>query len=263
MPGEAFHYQLRIDTKQLRVLSARAHLPLNDPKVMAAMGAGIRAWGALVQARAVRNVSGYPVVYDGGVFRVQVRTSTLKGSIELQWPYQSNLQARVFVNGTHTANVAQPGGSVRSQSVADYAAAIEMGHKAIDLKQFMQGKVVPFFGARGKSARGPFAARGLTPAVPGSEDYGSQWQSEHLNNKLAAKGKAPMYFTKKGGGEVYQAGKKGGSTYFIAFRRVGKTGWIIPAAKPRPFMRAAVTGTLDQGRLLMIRYVAPAFDPRS
>ncbi len=255
-------YRLDIDTRSLRVLSARSALGLNDPRVMAAMGEGIRAWGALIQARAVRNVSGYPVVYDGGVFRVQVRTGTLKGSIELQWPYGSTVRARVYVNGTHTATTVM-GGRARSTSVADYAAAIEDGHKQIDLKQFMQGKVVPFFGARGAKARGPYAARGLKPVVGGSEDYGSKWQSNELDARLQAKGKGPMHFEKRGGSAAYEGGKKGASTYFIAFRVVGKKGWVIPAAKPRPFMRAALTGTMEDGRRLLVRRLAPLFDPRN
>lgn len=252
-------YQLRIDTTQLRVLVARTATPLGDPKIVHAMGQSIRKWGALVQARAVRNVTGYPVVYEGGVFRVQVVTGTLRGAVELQWPYGTVLRARVFVNGSHSAT-SVVAGRARTQSVANYASAIEQGHKEIDLKQFMMGRVVPFFAARAQNARGPYAGTGATPMIAGATGIGSSWKSEELNRRLQAKGKSPMSFTRQGGTAAY---KGSGSTYLISFRRVGRTGWIIPAAKPRPFMKAALTSTTDQGRLMMIKDLAPIFDPRT
>jgi hypothetical protein len=54
-----------------------------------ALGQAIRKWGVLVQTRAVYNVTGHPVSYEGGFFVVRVRTGALRGAIELQWPYQS------------------------------------------------------------------------------------------------------------------------------------------------------------------------------
>ena len=252
-------YYLQIDTTALKVLLARTSGPFGSPEVAQALGDGVRQWGVLVQARAVRNVTGYPVVYEGGVFRVQVVTGTLRNSIELQWPYGSAFQARVFVNGTFTNPGSTPGrGGRRVVSVAEYANSIEHGHGEIDLKQTMRGKTVPFFGAKAQKARGPFTARGLEPVDANSTDYGSGWRSAAHDAKLAAKGKGPMIFEKKGGDAAFHGGSKGASTYFISFRKVGDTGWVIPEARPRPFMRAALEGTKDQGRRMLINRAVAA-----
>ena len=245
-------YRLTIDGRKLRALIDRTRTP-TDPQFIGKIGQAIRQWGALVQARAVRNVSGFPVIYQGGGFRVMVRTGTLKGAIELQYPFGSPFQARVYVNGTHTS----PGGGgpstggwlAKPRPVSDYAGSIEWGHPAIDLKQHMQGKTVPFFASRGQNSRGPYTARGLKASDTNAQGYGSGWVNEALNAKLAAKGKASMIFTKRGGATAF---KGNSSTYFLTFRRVGKTGWVIPAARPRPFMRAALEGTKDQGRRMMV-----------
>lgn len=255
-------YELRIDTGALRVLIERTRGPFGGPEVAGAMSNAIRKWGELVRARAVRNVTGYPVIYDGGVFRVMVRTGTLRGSIELQWPYEGPYTARIFVNGTHMNPGSVPGVIGRGRPVSEYAAAIEFGHGEIDLKKTMLGKTVPFFGARGAKARGPYAATGLTPVEHGREDYGTRWQSETLNRKLQARGKGPMTFEKKGGNPAYTGAKRGASTYFISFRKVGREGWVIPAAKPRPFMRAALEGTADAGRRMFVNDLSQALDPR-
>lgn len=260
------HYRVEVRTDALRVLIARTRGPFGGPGVQAALTQGVRQWGAMVQARAVRNVTGYPVVYDGQVFRIMVRTGTLRGSIELQHPYHGPFQARVFVNGTAMnpgENPGGAGGAPRPRPVSAYAMAIEVGHGPIDLKKTMMGKVVPFFAARSSKARGPYAATGLEPVDERSQSYGSRWVSEQLNRKLAAKNKGPMVFEKMGGNAAYTGAKRGASTYFISFRRVGKTGWVIPAAKPRPFMRAAVEGTKDAGRRQLVAKVAQALDPRS
>lgn len=257
----AVSYRLELNMQQLSILVARTHFPLSQPQNVQRLGEAVRKYGAMVQARAVYNVSGYPVTFDGNVFRVRVVTGALKGSIELQWPYGSMFTARVYVNGTHTAlAAAAPGFSQKPQPVSKYAAAIEQGHPAIDLKKTMRGKIVPFFGARASKPRGPYVAGGITP-LSDDRSVGSKWQSEALNAKLAAQGKAPMIFTKKGGKAVFK-GSATGSSYFIAFRRVGNTGWIIPAAKPRPFMRAAVEGTRERGRLLMVNAAVEMLDPR-
>lgn len=246
-------YHVTIDRRQLTALVARTMGPFSDSGPIAdAMGQVVRKWALMVQTRAVHNVSGYPVIYQGGAFRVQVRTGTLKGSIEMQWPYQHRLQARVFVNGTMT-NPGERGG--RPTPVSAYAFRIEFGGDEIDLKKTMQGKVVPFFGARSSNARGPYAARGLKPLQEGQTAYGSLWKSDALNAKLAAKGKGPMAFEKRGGKQAYKDPHGSGSTYFISFRRVGKTGWIIPAAKPRPFMRAAIEGTGEAARRMGVREI--------
>jgi hypothetical protein len=260
--GGSNPYELRIDTGALRALIARTRGPFGGPEVQRALGEGIRKWGALVQARAVRNVTGFPVVYEGGVFRVMVRTGTLRGAIELQWPYEGPYTARVYVNGAHMNPGGQPGIYTRPVPVSEYAAAIEFGHGEIDLKKTMKGKTVPFFAARSARARGPYAATGLKPVIAGQEDYGSRWRSETHDRKLQARGKGPMAFEKKGGNAAYTGAKRGASTYFIAFRKVGNEGWIIPEAKPRPFMRAALEGTADTGRRMLVNDLAQVLDPR-
>ena len=253
---------LRVDAGALKALIARTRGPFGGPEVQTALANAIRQWGALVQARAVRNVTGYPVVYSGGVFRVMVRTGTLRGSIELQYPYEGPFTARVFVNGAHMNPGSTPGAPGRPVPVSEYAGAIEFGHGEIDLKKTMRGKTVPFFAARSARARGPYAATGLDPVDVHNQDYGSAWTSQTLNRKLAAKNKGPMTFEKKGGNPAYTGAKRGASTYFIAFRKVGATGWVIPEAKPRPFMAAALEGTADQGRRMTVNAMAQVLDPR-
>lgn len=239
-------YRIEVNSRGLSVVMNTARLNL-DPGQLQHLGWAIRDTAARAQMRAVRNVSGYPVMYDGKVFRVVVRTGALKGAMEMEWPYQSVLQARVYVNGSHTAQPIQMGdGIVKPRPVADYAAAIEFGHEEIDLKKYMQGKVVPFFASRSSSSTGPFAARGLTP-VAGPGDL---WENKSLNARLAhpllgGGRKGAMLFQRRAS-KAYDGGKKGGGAYYISFRRVGKTGWIIPAARPRPFMRAATTGPTAQ-----------------
>lgn len=256
-------YEVNVDTRQLQVLLERTAGPFQQTgPVGTAIAEALRKWALLVQQRAVRNVSGYPVVYEGGAFVVRVRTGTLKGAIEMQWPYRDGLHARVFVNGTVTNPGQTDGGRGRPVPVSEYAFAIELGHDEIDLKKTMQGKIVPFFGARSAKARGPYAARGLLPTQNDRVDFGSTWRSPELDRRLIARGKNPMEFTKKGGTAAYEGSS---SAYFISFRRVGKTGWIIPAAKPRPFMRAAIEGTAEEGRRLAVRTIVPALGitPRS
>ena len=229
-------YILRVDDRGLQVFIQRlGGLATNERLVRA-----IKTGAEMVRQQAVINVGGYPVSFDGNTFRVMVRTGALKGSIETQWPYGGNpLTAKVFVNGTYM-RPADPTHNTKVISVADYAGSIEWGHKAIDLKLTMMGKVVPFFASKGFNTYGPYSVRGVKPNEEGHEDYGDQFHNPNLNAKLAAQGKAPMNFTKRGGKSAYEGGKKGGTSYYIAFRRVGKTGWVIPEARPRPFMRAAL-----------------------
>lgn len=250
-------YQLRIDAGALRVLIEKTHI-LATGGSSREIGLLIRNAGEMVRTRAVWNVSGFPVVYQGGVFRVMVRTGALKGSIELQWPYQSAYQARVFVNGTMTGIPWGAGGFVQKpRPVSEYAASIEFGHKAIDLKKTMLGKTVPFFASRTGNTRGPFAARGLEPL--GADKVGGKYRSSAHDAKLAAAGKGPMTFTRKGGKSGYAT--HGGGSYYIAFRKVGKTGWIIPAAKPRPFLGAAVENTRTPIRRMMVNGVVAMLRP--
>lgn len=256
-------YIVRVDIKALRVLVERTRGPFGGPPVRAALGQVIRRWGVMAQERAVRNVTGYPVNYDGRVFRVMVRTGTLRGAIELEWPYEGKeFLARVFVNGAAMNPGTVPGmGPARPRPVSEYAAAIEFGHPEIDLKKTMLGKTVPFFGARGGKARGPYAATGLDPVDPSQKGYGSGWHSAQLDRRLAAKGKGPMVFEKKGGNAAYTGAKQSASTYFIAFRKVGKVGWVIPEAQPRPFLAAALAQTADQGRRMAVRELTAALSP--
>jgi hypothetical protein len=184
-------------------------------------------------------VSGYPVMFEGGFFKVHPRTGTLQGSIKLDYPYQTRFRARVYVDGAMTSVSGEgAGGHLRMTPVSEYAGAIEWGHKAIDLKLTMMGKVVPFFASRGAKSQGPYSVRGLSPVDKSMTKFGSLWQNTALNAKLQSQGKAPMHFTKHGASAAYAG--HGAGTFFLTFRRVGKTGWIIPAAEPRPFMRAAL-----------------------
>jgi hypothetical protein len=244
-------YQLKVDASRLQVLIDRTHWPIHNPHVVNILGQAVRKHGVMVQARAVRNVGGWPVTYNGRVFIVRPRTGTLKSSIELQWPYGSTFTARVYVNGAYTTPAPGAGGFIgKPQPVSEYASAIEDGHKPIDLKLTMLGKTIPFFAARSANARGPYAATGLSPVDPTEKGYGSRWESQKLNARLAAKGKGPMIFTKQGGKAGYQGSS---SSYYISFRRVGRKGWIVPEAKPRPFMRAAAEGTREQARLMYVK----------
>lgn len=250
-------YKLELRTGQLRVLIERTRTPGSGRNAQV-LGRGVRKAGAIVQARAVRNVTGYPVVYEGGVFRVQVQTGTLRGAIELEWPYGTAFQARVYVNGARMTP-AQLAGGYRGQprSVSEYAGAIEWGHAAIDLKLTMKGKTVPFFAAKAAKARGPYSAVGVKPLDQTQTGFGTRWQSETLNRKLAAQGKGRMIFTKQGGKP------KGGGSYWISFRKVGNEGWIIPEMKPRPFMRAALEGTKQQAKRAVLDAALEMLDPSS
>lgn len=254
-------YRIEVNDKQLAVVLDTAKLQLK-PAQLELMGLAIRDVAERARTRVVRNVSGYPVFYDGTAFRVQVRTGALKGAIEMEWPYQSPLQARVYVNGAQTGQPMQQGDRVvKPRPVGDYAAAIEYGHGPIDLKQFMMGKTVPFFASRSANSTGPFSARGLTP-VDGSGER--LWENKELNNRLAAKGKKPMHFQQRKA-RAYTSQSKGAGSYYIAFRRVGKHGWIIPAAKPRPFMRAGTTGraTQEDARRFTAEHLVKLLTPRT
>lgn len=235
-------YRLEVDDRQLRVLLNTAKLKLS-PAQLGFLGYAIRDTAERARIRVIRNVSGYPVYYDGKAFRVQVRTGALKGAIEMEWPYQGPLQARVYVNGSHTAQPFKMGdGVVKPRPVATYAAAIEYGHGPIDLKKYMMGKTVPFFASRSASSTGPFTARGLTPVT---DMPGDLWENRALNNRLQAAGKRPMHFQRRRA-RAYTSQKKGAGSYYIAFRKVGKHGWVIPEAQPRPFMRAGTLGPAAQ-----------------
>jgi hypothetical protein len=249
-------YQLELNRRQIGWL-LKALKP--DKKLIAGeLGKAVKTAGVALQTQAVRNVSGYPVVYEGGAFRVRVQTGALKGSITLQYPYGDEYKARVYVNGTHTASGART--FTKPKPVSDYAGAIEWGHGPIDLKKTMQGKIVPFFSARSDKATGPYAATGvrqvksLKMGSDGVLEHETSYQSQKLNEKLAAKGKPAMRFKK--------IKPDTGGSYFIAFRTVGKTGWIIPAAKPRPFMKAALSNIRGQAEGHMIQAPVDALTPK-
>lgn len=222
---------LQVQDHQLQVMVQR--IPLTGAGATAQLGLAVRDSLEVIRKRAVRNVSGYPVSYDGGFFRIRVQTGALKGALEAEWPYGGVLQGRVFVNGAHTSVSSIGGFYSKPVPVSQYAAAIENGHGEIDLKKTMEGKTVPFFGARAKNAQGPYAATGLTRTPLTTYWREPLYSSTRLNRKLAQKGKRPMYFERR-------PTRGGGGSYFISYRKVGKEGWIIPAAKPRPFLDAAL-----------------------
>lgn len=249
-------YRLVVHAEKLKLLLDRRHLMTGA--VADAAADAIRDAAALVQHRAVLNVGGQPVQWSGGYFKVHPRTGALRNSIKVAYPWHSRFTARVFVDGTQTGIERTPGTAfgLKVTPVSEYAGAIEWGHKAIDLKLTMQGKVVPFFASRGARSQGPYSARGLEPVEKGQTKFGSLWQNTALNAKLQSQGKAPMHFQKKGKSAAYHG--HGAGTFFIAFRRVGKTGWIIPEAEPRPFMRAALERSADEVRRLVVRRVTEA-----
>jgi hypothetical protein len=236
------------DHGQLTALMQRATLARIGSNNRA-LGEGVRDGAERIRTRAVRNLSGYPVTYTGGAFRVQVRTGALKGAVEAEWPYGDALTARVFINGAHTSTTNVGGYPGKPVSVSRYAGAIEHGHKEIDLKKTMLGKTVPFFGARAQNATGPYAATGLRKSAYLTQDSEGvlterhAYKSEPFDAKLRALGKRPMNFARKRSAS--------GGAYFIAFRKVGKKGWIIPEAKARPFMAAAAqASTVDVQRII-------------
>jgi hypothetical protein len=227
--------EARYERGSLDVLLKRATLRKLGGAGRRQLGEGIRDTAERVRQRAVRNVSGYPVTYTGGVFVVKVRTGALKGAMEMEWPYGSEWVARVFVNGAHTSTSNIGGYPGKPVAVSKYAAAIEHGHKEIDLKQHMMGKTVPFFGARSQTATGPYAERGLISIG------GGQFVSRNPSGKCG--GKQPLVYDRKR--------TASGGSYFITYRKVGKKGWVIPAAKPRPFMAAAALGSAPDARRLV------------
>lgn len=221
----------RYERGTLQVLMERATLA-KVGRGNRVLGEGVRDAAEKIRQRAVRNVSGYPVSYTGGSFVVKVVTGALKGAIETEWPYQDMLSARIFVNGAHTSTTNVGGYPGKPVPVSRYAGAIERGHGEIDLKKTMMGKTVPFFGARSQSATGPYTERGLVAI--GKKSYIS---------KVPGKKKTLLVYTRKR--------TASGGSYFISFRKVGKKGWIIPAAKPRPFMAAAAQGATQDVRRII------------
>lgn len=225
----------KYERRQLQVLLRRASLRDLSASDKRTLGEGVRDGAEKIRQRVVRNVSGYPVSYTGGSFVVRVRTGALKASIEVEWPYLDEWSARVFVNGTHTSITNVGGFPGKPVPVSKYAAAVERGHKEIDLKKTMQGKIVPFFGSRSSSTTGPYTERGLERGLV------SIGKRQYISKNPDPKRRKPL---------VYKAKRTAtGGAYFITFRRVGKKGWIIPAAKPRPFMDAgAAQSTTDVRR---------------
>jgi hypothetical protein len=225
------------------------------------MGQSIRKWGALVQARAVRNVTGYPVVYEGGVFRVKVAPARCAARSSCSGPTGPCCGPRVRQRHLHRDDDGPAATRAPNRSPTT-PAAIELGHKAIDLKQFMMGKIVPFFGARSQSARGPYAATGLEPLDPAQKATG-RVAERAAQPRLQAKSKGPMTFTKKGGNAAYTGAKKGASTTSSRFAASA-----TPAgSSPRPSRGRSCAprwrAPLDQGRRCWSRTSRPIFDPRT
>lgn len=142
--------------------------------------------------QATINVSNTSVTYEGKTFIIKRQTAKLARSIQV-------------------VSITPLSGTVAA--MAEYAGAIEEGHKEIDLKPSLMGKTVPL----PVDPNGPISAFGkkLTPVVAKA---GGIARIE----KMSSTGKTSRW------------------TY-IAFRRVGPNshGWIIKAAPGRPFMAAA------------------------
>ena len=135
---------MRLEDHQLQVLLSRARF--QTPAARASLGEGVRDAIEVVRAQAVRNVSGYPVTYTGGVFRVNVQTGALKGAIESEWPYGNPLQGRVLVNGAHTAASQAPGFYSKPKPVGEYLKPQGRFSKVTDeqlaqIQQFPTGKL--------------------------------------------------------------------------------------------------------------------------
>jgi len=94
------------------------------------------------------------------------------------------------------------------EASAEYASDVEKGHGPVDLKQTsLAGKIVPLPVTKMQYQMAKAAEKAGFGTVSGLK-------------KISL---------------VASTGKVMGSK-FVIFRRVGKTGWIIPAQKPRPFM---------------------------
>src|ERR1039458_4021936 len=129
-------FKLVVENSQLQVILNRAKLRLT-PAELGQVGQGLAMAAGEVQKQAVVNVTGNVVVFEGGSFKINTVTGTLRGSINMEWPYQDWLQARVYVNGTYSIEGSvRPDGSIgKSAPVSKYAASIEYGHVEIDLKK--------------------------------------------------------------------------------------------------------------------------------
>lgn len=88
----------------------------------------VRKFAREAQREATMNVSGRQVSFEGGSFIINRQTGNLARSIQI-----------VDVSAL-SATIVATGGGERGE---DYAAAVETGHKAFDLKPFLMGKTVP------------------------------------------------------------------------------------------------------------------------
>ena len=68
-------YRIQVEDRQLRVLLDSAKLDLS-PGQLNVVGQALKTAAENVRERAVHNVSGYPVMYDGRSFRINTRTGT-------------------------------------------------------------------------------------------------------------------------------------------------------------------------------------------
>lgn len=173
-------------------------------ELIRALQATINQYGRLMQREAVANASGRVVEFHGQHFSINRITGNLVRNIHL-------------VPGPLSASVVAD---------ADYAAAVEAGHPAIDLKKFMAGKIVPLPIGSGVAA----SAQTFMQAL-GSKAY------------LSTDSKGKVISTVNGlrvQNQYASTGKLVGQRA-VLFRRVpvDGSGWIIPAAKPRPFLAAA------------------------
>lgn len=155
------------------------------------------------QAEAVRNLSNRAVSYNGEVFIIKRQTGKLARSIRI------------------TSMTALSASIQAGDAEVDYAAAVEHGHKAFDMKPFLRGKLIPIR-VKGPTGNRKPAMGALPFPVVGNSNKDPMTTRASKVQKFASTGKA------------------NGSEYLI-FRRVTatSTGWIIPPQPPRPFMAAA------------------------
>jgi hypothetical protein len=171
-------FTISVDVSSLQGQAARLGSSLD---AIADIGRIVEKYAHLAQAQAVQNASGITVSYSSGSFIINRQTGKLVRSIQLM----KVLPTYALVKAN-----------------AEYADAVEDGHKAIDLKPKLMGKTIPIRLKSGSS--------------------------------MISFGNAKEVERRSSSGEII------GSSLII-FRKVTKhsKGWIIPAARGRPFMQAA------------------------
>lgn len=132
-------------------LIARLKTPLDQ---ITAVREVIRKYARIAQREATANVSGRQVVFEGNSFVIKRQTGNLARSIQV-----------VEVTPL-SATIIATGGGERKQ---DYAAAVELGHKAFDMKPFLMGKTVPLEVSKGTPGAVQVSRVATTGRVMGSK----------------------------------------------------------------------------------------------